>query len=91
MERKDGSREVRGVPMKRGDFKAAQREKCERDSARVRSPLPTSSMSASLWPQKLVLCEMKEARFRMRRMDHHSAGVGVSVFVIEMGGLGWWV
>ena len=56
----------RGVPMRRGDFMAAQRVKCERDSARDRSGLPTSTMSASEWPQKFVLASWNEFVFMMR-------------------------
>lgn len=57
----EGSRErgERGrrtsVPMIRGDFIIAQRAKWARFSSIVKSPLPTSSMSGSLWPQKSTL------------------------------------
>ena len=43
------------VPMIRGDFMIAHRAKWARFSSIVKSPLPTSSISGSLWPQKSTL------------------------------------
>jgi len=59
------------VPIINGLFAAAQKAKWLLLSAMVKLPLPISSMSASLWPQKLTLLSRKEFSFRISATRAH--------------------
>lgn len=61
-----------------GDFMAAHSAKCARFSASVRLPLPTSSMSGSLWPQKSTELRRKLFSLAMVAMRGQFAGRHIS-------------
>jgi hypothetical protein len=59
--------------MSKGDFIAAQNAKCVLVSAAVKAPFPTSSISASLWPQKSTALRRKLFSFKIWAMPNHFA------------------
>jgi hypothetical protein len=61
------------VPMSKGNFMAAQNAKWVLVSAAVKTPFPTSSISASLCPQKSTALRRKLFSFKIWAMPDHFA------------------